>query len=86
LRGQLRPRRHLQLSILTNRMHQDAFIGFAGYDRRSTAASFEQAVAVLERDAAIFELVIVAAQAAFLQNRRDAVVEELRGRRALQRK
>ena len=67
-------------------MHQDAVRRLTGYDRRSAAATVDQAVAVLERDAAIFELVIVAAQAAPQQNRRNPVVKELGLRRALKRK
>ena len=80
LRRELRSRRHLQLSLLTHRLYQDAAVRFSWHDRRSAATPFEQTVAIHEGDAAVFQFFVVAAHAAFAQNRLHALIEKQRSR------
>ena len=50
---------------MAQRFNQDARLRSSRHNRRTPAAIFEQALAVKERDVAIFQLFIVAAEAAF---------------------
>ena len=69
---------HLEFAVVPDSVDQDAVFGLSGDNGGATAAALEQGFPIEERDSAIIQFLVVAAEAAFCQYGRDALVEVAR--------
>src|SRR5215471_10130180 len=58
------------------RIHEHALLRFSGHDSGTSRAALEETVAIQKGDVSIVQLRVMAAKAAFRQDRRHARVEE----------
>ncbi len=63
---------------MAERCEEEAFRGFAGNDCRAARAAAQKALAIEERDVAVLQFLVMAAETAPLEDGSDAFVKELR--------
>ncbi len=59
-------------------MDEEAALGIAGHDRRTSAATFQKTVSILERNVAVVQFVVMAAKTTLAQDGCDLSIEEPR--------
>ena len=61
---------------MAQRNHEETALRMSRNNRRTVRPAMQQALSILKRDVAVVQFIVMAGQAALLENRRDAFVEE----------